>query len=313
MHLAKRGLINGWLNDAQRKPTVEQLQALSREVHVPFGYFFLDHVPKEDSLLLQRAVSKSLQGKQPSRELVDTVHDMETKQAWFSDYRKVHGYGRNRIAYGYHRVNSRRQLSADNQANAILNALGLKPEWGAKLTVNSAFARLQKALNDVGVTVMFSRFAGGDLLRRLNQNEFRAFVLSDDYAPLIFINSNVGVKAMLFSLTREMVCLWLGASELDNDRFGLNDAGAEQTVRQVTQIVIGPELMSATEPSQNTADDSALSANTALQIDSIFAQAVASSVRALETTYTDAFTLLNVKNTNEFDRLIAKAQTAITR
>lgn len=52
--------------------------------------------------------------------------------------------------------------------------------------------------------------------RKLNIEEFRAFVICDEYVPLIFINSNDSEKGKLFSLCHELVHIWLGNNELYN-------------------------------------------------------------------------------------------------
>jgi len=53
--------------------------------------------------------------------------------------------------------------------------------------------------------------------KKLNIKEFRAFTLIDDYAPLIFINSNDSQNGKLFSLLHEAVHIWLGISNFYND------------------------------------------------------------------------------------------------
>ena len=56
--------------------------------------------------------------------------------------------------------------------------------------------------------------------RALDINEFRAFTMVDDWAPLIFINAADSNGAKLFSLLHELTHIWLGKSDLFNDRQG---------------------------------------------------------------------------------------------
>jgi Zn-dependent peptidase ImmA (M78 family) len=50
----------------------------------------------------------------------------------------------------------------------------------------------------------------------LDIGEFRAFTLIDEYAPLIFLNTNDSDEAKLFSLLHEAVHIWLGVASFYN-------------------------------------------------------------------------------------------------
>ena len=55
--------------------------------------------------------------------------------------------------------------------------------------------------------------------RRLDPEEFRAFALIDEYAPLVFINrADEPASARLFSLVHELAHILLGEDELYNDK-----------------------------------------------------------------------------------------------
>jgi Zn-dependent peptidase ImmA (M78 family) len=75
---------------------------------------------------------------------------------------------------------------------------------------------LRAAMGSVGVIIMMNGIVGANTHRRLNIEEFRAFTLIDEFAPLIFINSADSKGGMLFSLLHEFVHIGIGASNLFN-------------------------------------------------------------------------------------------------
>ena len=69
-----------------------------------------------------------------------------------------------------------------------------------------------------GVIVMMNGVVGKNTHRALDINEFRAFTMVDEWAPLVFINAADSNGARLFSLLHEAAHIWLGVDDLYNDR-----------------------------------------------------------------------------------------------
>ena len=70
---------------------------------------------------------------------------------------------------------------------------------------------------------MMNGVVGKNTHRALDINEFRAFAMVDDWAPLIFINAADSNGARLFSLLHEVAHIWIGVDDLYNDRRNRTD------------------------------------------------------------------------------------------
>lgn len=238
-----RNLLNDWIAD-EKTPTLNQLQDFSKASKIPFGYFFLKSVPDESIDLLNFRTVNNVEIDHPSRELIDTIQDIETKQVWLSDFRKEQGFGENEFNGAAHRIKNLDKVSDKEKAEQILELLELKPGWNITNHKTDRFKTLRNQANIVGITVMKSGYVKSSTRRALNEEEFRAFAITDTYAPFIFINSNDSYKAILFSLAHELVHLWYGNSELLNSDFNakqdFRDPVSEQAINHVVEELLFP-------------------------------------------------------------------------
>ncbi len=202
-----------WL-DGTKTPTFNQIEDFSKKANIPLGYFFLQTPPIEEIDLLEYRTVDSMQLANPSRNLIDTIHEMEDIQEWMKAYRQDLGFDKLSVVgcmKGIEEINS--------IVDRIRKDLELDDAWYERCKDSrEAFNYIRRQLEECGVIVMMSSIVGKNTHRALDVDEFRAFAIVDDWAPLIFINTADSGGAKLFSILHEVAHIWLGRSDLFNDR-----------------------------------------------------------------------------------------------
>ena len=199
--------LSEWLQ-GQSQPTLRQLEALARVTSTPLGYLFLPHPPDERLPIPLFRTLGDEPLRRPSPDLLETVQTMERRQAWMRDY--LIEQGNEPLAF----VRSSQIVDdPQNLARQIRSASGLGERWAAEQpTWTAALRELQGKLEDAGFLVVVSSIVGNNTRRKLNPNEFRGFVLVDEYAPLVFVNGADGKAAQMFTLAHELAHVWFGSS-----------------------------------------------------------------------------------------------------
>lgn len=246
---AKSRLTNEWVakidkwKNTDKNPTINQLQQLSQKTDVPFGYFFLEKIPKAELPMLNfRTVANSKMEK-PSNELRDTINEMEARVSWLSDYRINQEF--DPIPFVGAEKKQRNTTEKEKAIN-ILDYFGLEPGWNYKKSENM-FNYLRTVIMSYGITVCINGVVA-NTRRHLDQREFRAFVLINSMAPLIFINSNDSFNAKLFSLVHELVHIWYNQPELYNDDYEVGTKYnkklvSEHEINTVVAEILLPKLL----------------------------------------------------------------------
>jgi transcriptional regulator with XRE-family HTH domain len=158
-----------WKN-REETPSLKQIEKVSNAIKIPFGYFFLKKPPEENFKILEYRTVKSAEVTTPSRELADTVRQMENIQDWMCDYNFQNNVGK--IPF----VGSCRQsMSVTDIAKNIREYFNVPEKWFEK--TNEPFNFLREKFCNSGIMIMMNGTALGNTHRPLNTEEFRAFVL----------------------------------------------------------------------------------------------------------------------------------------
>jgi Zn-dependent peptidase ImmA (M78 family) len=196
-----------WL-DGTHEPTFKQLEKFAIKTHTIVPYFYMQTIP---DVRLQIADFRRINPEEvniPSPELFDTIDELLNRQAWLRDY--FVDEGSDKLDW-VGRFAGKPVLPDTMVVTDYLHGLlGLDKHWASRREINSvdeAWRTMRKAIESLRVAICVSGYAGANTMRAFRVNEFRGFALSDEYAPVVFVNGVDAKTAQIFTLVHEMVHL----------------------------------------------------------------------------------------------------------
>lgn len=203
------GRLSEW-ERGESQPTLKQLDAYAKVTHVPIGYFFLPEPPELPLPIPDLRTVRRSAIRQPSPDLLDTIHAMQRRQAWLRE-ELVECEADTLDFIGAARVTD----DPEAVGREMRRIVGLEDGWAAAVrTWEAAVSELRRAIERLGVIAVINGVVGNNTHRTLDVDEFRGFALSDSYAPLIFVNGADAKSAQGFTLAHELAHLWLGSTAL---------------------------------------------------------------------------------------------------
>jgi len=206
---AKLPQLKRWLT-GESKPTLRQLEKFARATRVALGYLFLPEPPVERLPIPDFRTLVGVDRQRPGPDLLDTIYTMQGRQAWLREDRLENE------AEPLDFVGSTR-LTDDPAAigREMRRTVGLTDGWAANIgTWESSVSELRRLIEELDVIAVINGVVGNNVHRKLDVEEFRGFAISDQYAPVIFVNGADAKSAQMFTLAHELAHLWLGQSAL---------------------------------------------------------------------------------------------------
>ena len=148
----------------------------------------------------------------PSADLLDTIYICQMRQEWYRSFAISRDYDPlpfvGAVTAGG---------SIEPAASQIRSALSFGLEGRSRVgTWEQSRLDLIGAIEEIGVLVMVSGIVGNNTHRVLQPVEFRGFALSDEFAPVIFVNGADTQAAQIFTLIHELAHIWSGDSALSD-------------------------------------------------------------------------------------------------
>jgi Zn-dependent peptidase ImmA (M78 family) len=221
-----------------KNPTVKQLEDFTHKVHVPFGYLFLNKPPQEKlSFPFFRTGKENTQ--KVSLNIYHTIQMIQDRQNWLVDYLEDSEFPDLNFVGKFSVNDNYLQIIRD-----IRRVLDIDFDWAQQFSNwEQALDFLTTKIESAGIIVTFNGVVGNSTNRKINVEECRGFVLINNKAPFLFINSSDAKAAQMFTLVHELAHVWLGESAgFDNDHMLPADDPIEILCDKVAAEFLVPEI-----------------------------------------------------------------------
>jgi len=239
----------------EAQPTLKQLESFARATSTPVGLLMLPEPPDMPLPVPDFRTLPSVAATPASPDLLDTIYLCEERQEWYRSYALVNDADPLDFV-GSVTAEDDVVSTADRMRIKLAFDLASRREYSSW---TEALGKLSELAEEIGVLVMISGIVGSNTHRKLNPDEFRGFALVDDLAPVVFINGANTKAAQIFTLTHELVHIWLGQPAVSNPRLDVRreDQPVERFCNAVAAELLVPlaHLEGEFDPSRPLADE----------------------------------------------------------
>ena len=213
-------------------PTIKQVEKLARLYRRPVDIFFLPFIPKDFPPLKDFRRNKEVG---LNTALIFMMREVQEKQEWLSMLMKKNKQKKLEFA-GKFNIKS----SVDVVARDIRKTLGISSKEASEKPLKYW---VQKAESK---KIYISLSSNYHTRLKLNSDDFKGFVIADNFAPFVFLNSDDWEQGQLLTLVHELVHIWIGVSGISNETeinppFSNEAHPVEKFCNEVTALALLPE------------------------------------------------------------------------
>lgn len=232
----------------EEKGTYKQYQGFCDKIHIPFPYLLISH-PQSLNLSDIRFRTIDNQDVSISPNLRQEISLLESQMNWMSDYREHNDYLPVDYLGKYHSYKD----NISYVAQEIRTLLGIEANWYRKYNKpEDGYDYFVRLIERQGCLVMSASHVANNTKQTISLEDCRGLVLTDSYAPLIFINSSDTIHARTFTLLHEFTHLLL-ENEAD---LMTQDIYEESNINRIVSEVMIPknEFMDCLRKGNNDLD-----------------------------------------------------------
>lgn len=194
--------------------TFAQIKKFAEQAKVPFGFLFLPTPPEKFTPANNLVDFRTVKNNEPlSDDFLETYKDVEHKQSWYKDYLtsidapKLDLVGRYKNKFTTSNTAIAHDIRQTLKLNEIINHISNTEDY---------YNELVRHCENAGILVFKNSIVVNNTHKPLSSDEFRGFVIADEYAPAIFINGQDTKYANIFTLAHELAHVWLGESGISD-------------------------------------------------------------------------------------------------
>ena len=206
----KADQIRAW-EEKRGLPTHAQAATLAKRLKVPFLVLFLSDPPDMKIPLPDLRTVAGTPVQNPSPGFFEVINSAFVKQDWYRNAEITRGAAAIPFVGRYRTSDSFSIIAEDIRSVCQVDRFQRDASsWRDFLD------RIIAKVESLGILVFRSAIVGHDTHRTLAVKEFRGFVLSDSFAPVIFINDDDAKAAQIFTLAHELAHVWMGQTGISD-------------------------------------------------------------------------------------------------